>query len=66
MYGSTKIGGDTVPQIRNNIYVQHNGGSFGYFDMCRPNHIWEIDDPELLTKAAELLGDTTSEFYVIE
>jgi len=58
--------GDTVPQIRNNIYVQHNGGSFGYFDMCRPNHIWEIDDPELLTKAAEYLGDTTSQFYIIE
>ena len=58
--------GDTVPQIRNNIYVQHNGSPFGYFDMCRPNHIWEIDDSELLTKATEYLSDTTSEFYIIE
>lgn len=58
--------GNTVPQIGNNIYVQYGGRLFGFFDMCRPDHIWEIEDSELLTKAAEYLGDTTSEFYIIE
>ena len=58
--------GNTIPQIRNNVYVQHSGRNFGYFNMWRPDHFWSIDDPELLTKVAELLGDTTSEFYVIE
>ncbi len=58
--------GNTIPQIRNNVYVQHSGRNFGYFNMWRPDHFWSIDDPELITKAAELLGDTTSEFYVIE
>ncbi len=57
--------GDTVPQIRNNTYVQYADRKFGYFSMYEERD-WYMNDPNLLTKAAELLGDTTSEFYVIK
>ena len=57
--------GNTKPMIRNNTYVQYSGRSFGYFNMWRPDHFWSIDDPALLTRTAEYLGDTTSEFYII-
>ncbi len=57
--------GNTVPKIRNNTYVQYGDRLFGYFSMLDERNIY-MDDPELLTQAAELLGDTTSEFYVIK
>ena len=46
------------PQFGNNTYVQYVGRDFAYFYMNH-NEAWSIDDPELLTKAAEYLGDTT-------
>ena len=56
--------GNTVPQIRNNTYVQHSDRLFGYFSMYGDRHVY-MNDPNLLTKAAEMIGDTTSEFYII-
>ncbi len=56
--------GDTVPVIRNNTYVQYADRKFGYFSMCEERNVY-MDDPELLIKAAEMIGDTTSKFYVI-
>ena len=53
------------PQIRNNIYVQHGDRLFGYFSMWDERSVY-MNDPELLTKAAEMIGETTSVFYVIE
>lgn len=52
------------PQLVNNTYVQHSGRNFGDFSM-QHNEAWSIDDPALLTKATELLQDTTGTFYVI-
>ncbi len=57
--------GYTRPQFQNNTYIQYAGRNFGDFIM-QGSETWAMDDPELLTKAAELLGDTTSEFYVVE
>lgn len=57
--------GNTIPQIRNNIYVQYADRKFGYFSMCEVRD-WYMNDPKLIAKAVELLGDTSSEFYVIE
>ncbi|MBQ4047036.1 MAG: hypothetical protein IJC93_01535 [Clostridia bacterium] len=57
--------GNTIPVIRNNTYVQYSGRNFGYFNMWRPDHFWSIDEPKLLIKVAEMIGDTTSKFYVI-
>lgn len=57
--------GNTVPQIRNNTYVQYADRKFGYFPMCEDRNVY-MNDPELLTKVAEMIGDTTSEFYIIE
>jgi len=54
-----------IPQIGNNTYVQYADRKFGYFSMWESRN-WYMNDPELLSKAAELLGDTSSEFYVIE
>lgn len=56
--------GYTRPQFGNNTYVQYEGRNFGGF-LNHPGETWSMDDPELLTKAAELLGDATSKFYVI-
>ena len=56
--------GNTIPQIRNNTYVQYADRKFGYFSMCEDRNVY-MDDPELLIKAAEMIGDTTSKFYVI-
>jgi len=56
--------GNTVPTIRNNTYVQYADRLFGYFSMCEERNVY-IDDPELLIKVAEMIGDTTSKFYVI-
>ena len=56
---------NTIPQIRSNIYVQHADRKFGYFSMWEERD-WYMNDQELIAKAAELLGDTTSEFYIIE
>lgn len=58
--------GDAVPQIRNNTYVQYADRKFGYFSMYWDDRDVYMNDPGLLTKAAEMLGDTTSEFYVIK
>jgi len=58
--------GDTVPQIRNNTYVQYADRKFGYFSMYWDDRDVYMNDPNLLTKAAEMIGDTTSEFYVIK
>jgi len=57
--------GNTVPQVRNNTYVQHADRKFGYFSMCEDQDFY-MNDPVLLTKTAETIGDTTSEFYIIE
>ena len=56
--------GYTRPQFGNNIYVQHTGRNFGDF-LMQGSETWSIDDPELLTKAEDLLKDTTSKFYII-
>ena len=56
--------GYTRPQLQNNIYVQYAGRNFGDF-LMQGSEAWAMDNPEFLTKAAELLGDTTSRFYVI-
>lgn len=55
----------TKPQMQNNIYAQYSDRDFGVFDY-HSAETWAMDDPELLMKAAELLGDTTSEFYIYE
>ena len=57
--------GNTIPQIRSNTYIQYADRKFGYFSMYEERD-WYMNAPDLLTKAAELLGDTTSEFYVIK
>ena len=57
--------GYTRPRFGNNVYVQYAGRNFGDF-LFHHGETWSMDDPELLTKAAEQLGDTTSEFYVVE
>ncbi|MBQ7983524.1 MAG: hypothetical protein IJ302_08135, partial [Clostridia bacterium] len=57
--------GNTVPQIRSNTYVQYADRKFGYFTMY-DEWDWYMNDPNLRIKAAELLGDTTSEFYIIQ
>ncbi len=55
------------PVFRNNTYVQYADRDFAYYMYQGENgEHWQVDAPDLLTKAAELLGDTTSEFYVIE
>jgi len=56
--------GNTIPQVGNNTYVQHADRKFGYFSMWESRD-WYMNDPELLSKAAELLGDTTSQYYII-
>ena len=58
--------GDAVPVIRNNTYVQYTERCLGYFSMFWDERSVYMNDTELLTKAAEMIGDTTSEFYVIE
>ena len=52
------------PQLRNNTYVQYDGRIFGAFLYHGPE-MWAMDDPQLLTKAGNSLGDTTSKFYII-
>lgn len=56
--------GYTRPQLQNNTYVQYAGRNFGDF-LMQGSETWAMDDPELLTKASGLLGDTTSKFYII-
>ena len=56
--------GYTSPQLQNNTYVQYTGRNFGDF-LMQGSEAWAMDDPKLLIKAAELLGDTTSKFYII-
>ena len=56
--------GYTRPQFGNNTYVQYAGRNFGDF-LYQVGETWAMDDPKLLTKAAKLLGDTTSQFYII-
>ena len=56
--------GYTRPQLQNNTYVQYTGRNFGDF-LMQGSEAWAMDDPKLLIKAAELLGDTTSKFYII-
>ena len=55
----------TQPQFRNNIYAQYTGRNFADF-LDEEEKFWSIDDPDLLTKYAEKLHDTTSQFYVIK
>jgi len=54
----------TKPQLRNNLYAQYSGRDFALY-LYHSGETWAMDDPELLTKAANLLGDTTSAFYII-
>ena len=56
--------GYTRPQLQNNTYVQYTGRNFGDF-LMQGSETWVMDDPELVTKATELLGDITSKFYII-
>ena len=56
--------GYTRPRFGNNIYVQYAGRNFGDF-LYQGGEAWAMDDPKLLIKAADLLGDTTSKFYII-
>lgn len=56
--------GYTRPQFGNNIYAQYAGRNFGDF-LYQVGETWAMDDPKLLRKAAKLLGDTTSQFYII-
>ena len=56
--------GYSRPQFRENTYAQYSGRNFGDF-IYQGGQTWSIDDPKLLIKAAELLGDTTSKFYII-
>jgi len=54
----------TKPQLLNNLYAQYSGRAFSVY-LYHSGETWSIDDPELQTKATELLGDTTSRFYII-
>ena len=54
----------TKPQLRNNLYAQYSGRAFSVY-LYHSGETWTMDNPELLTKAADLLGDTTSKFYII-
>ncbi len=54
----------TKPQMQNNIYAQYSDRDFALY-LYHSAETWAMDDPELLTKAADLLGDTTSKFYII-
>lgn len=54
----------TKPQFRNNTYVQYSGRNFAAF-LFHDWEKWSMDNPELLTKMAEWLDDTTSKFYII-
>ncbi len=56
--------GYTRPQFGNNTYVQYEGRNFGDF-LMQGGETWEMDDPKLVKKAAERLGDTTSKFHII-
>ena len=56
--------GYTKPQIQNNIYAQYSDGKFASF-LYHGWETWYIDDEDVVQKTADLLGDTTSKFYVI-
>ena len=54
----------TRPQMSGNTYVQYSGRNVADF-LMQNSETWGINDSDLLKKSAELLQDTTSEFYVI-
>lgn len=56
--------GYTQPQLRNNVYAQYSGGKFASF-VSHGWETWYIDDKDVVEKTADLLGDTTSKFYII-
>lgn len=56
--------GYTQPQFQNNVYAQYNGGKFVSF-ISHDWETWYINDEDVVKKAADLLGDTTSKFYII-
>ena len=56
--------GYSRPQFLDNTYIQYSGRNFGDF-IYQGGQNWSIDDPELHSKAADLLNDTTSQFYII-
>lgn len=56
--------GYTKPQLKNNIYAQYDGGQFATF-VFHGFETWNINDDDVAKKTAELLGDTTSKFYII-
>ncbi len=53
----------TMPQLKNNVYVQYRGGKFASF-MGYDGESWGMDDPDVVSKADKFLNDTTSKFYV--
>ena len=53
----------TMPQVKNNVYVQYKGGKFASF-MGYDGESWGMDDPDVVSKADKFLNDTTSKFYV--
>ena len=56
--------GYTQPQLRNNIYAQYSGGQLATF-VFHSFETWNINDDDVVKKTADLLGDTTSKFYII-
>ncbi|MBE6962528.1 MAG: hypothetical protein E7445_08775 [Ruminococcaceae bacterium] len=56
--------GYTKPQIQDNIYAQYSGGKFASF-LYHGWETWYINDEDVVQKTADLLGDTSSKFYVI-
>ena len=56
--------GYTKPQLKNNIYAQYDGGQFATF-VFHGFETWNINDDDVAKKTADLLGDTTSKFYII-
>lgn len=56
--------GYTKPQLKNNIYAQYDGGQFATF-VFHGFETWNINDEDVVQKTADLLGDTTSKFYII-
>ena len=55
--------GYTKPQLKNNIYAQYDGGQFAIFVFH--GETWNINDEDVVQKTEDLLGDTTSKFYII-
>ena len=56
--------GYTLPVFQNNTYIQHNSEKLAMF-WGHGEEIWYIDKEDDVEKFKDMLGDTTSEFYII-